>query len=115
LYLDEDAMRKSPVFALRARNVDIETASEAGMINRADEDHLAYPSSASRVLYSFNVADYCSIHQAWIAAKRPHSGIIVASQQRYPIAEELRRLTRLIGNVSAEGMENRIEFLSAWS
>ena len=34
LYLDEDSMRRSLVFALRARNVDVLTATEANMINR---------------------------------------------------------------------------------
>jgi hypothetical protein len=29
LYLDEDSMRRSLVFALRSRNIDILTASEA--------------------------------------------------------------------------------------
>jgi hypothetical protein len=33
-------MRRSLVFGLRARNVDVLTALEAEMINRADEDHL---------------------------------------------------------------------------
>ena len=58
LYLDEDAMRRSIVFGLRARNVDILTALEAAMLNRDDEDHLAAASAAGRVLYTFNVADY---------------------------------------------------------
>ena len=40
LYLDEDAMRRSLVFGLRARNVDLLTAAEADMINRQDEAHL---------------------------------------------------------------------------
>jgi uncharacterized protein (DUF433 family) len=36
LYLDEDAMRRSLVFGLRARGVDVLTAAEASMVNRAD-------------------------------------------------------------------------------
>jgi len=36
-------MRRALVFSLRARNVDVLTALEAGMINRSDEDHLALP------------------------------------------------------------------------
>jgi hypothetical protein len=50
LYLDEDSMRRSLVFGLRARNVDVLTALEAKMINRADEDHLATASASERVL-----------------------------------------------------------------
>jgi hypothetical protein len=41
-YLDEDAMRGSLLRTLRARRVDVESALEAGMIRRADEEHLAY-------------------------------------------------------------------------
>ncbi|MGA3239298.1 MAG: DUF5615 family PIN-like protein [Bryobacteraceae bacterium] len=114
LYLDEDSMRRSLVFGLRARNVDVLTALEAEMINRSDEDHLAAAAASGRVLYTFNVADYCVLHQAWMSQPRSHAGIVVAPQQRYSTGEELRRLMRLIGSVTAEEMRNRIEFLSAW-
>lgn len=114
LYLDEDTMRTSLVFALRARNVNVLTASEAGMINREDHDHLSVAANAGRALYTFDVADYCVLHRLWISQGREHSGIIVAPQQRYGTGEELRRLMRLIGSVSAVDMRNRIEFLSAW-
>jgi hypothetical protein len=115
LYLDEDAMRKALVFGLRARNVDVLTAAEAEMINRDDQDHLAVAATSGRVLYSFNMADYCILHGAWMSEKRFHAGIVVAQQQRYPVGEELRRLMRLISTVPPEEMRNRIEFLSAWS
>jgi len=114
LYLDEDAMRKALVFGLRARNVDVLTAAEAQMINRDDQDHLAVAATSGRVLYSFNIADYCIFHQSWMSEKRFHAGIVLAPQQRYSAGEELRRLMRLISTVSAEEMRNRIEFLSAW-
>jgi len=38
LYLDEDSMRRSLVFGLRTRVVDVLTGAEAAMINRQDED-----------------------------------------------------------------------------
>ena len=103
LYLDEDSMRRSLVFGLRARGVDVLTALEAGMINRDDEEHLAAATAAGRALYTFNVADYCVLRQSWISRKRAHAGIIVAPQQRYSTGEETRRLMRLIGTVTAEG------------
>ncbi len=114
LYLDEDTMRISLVFALRARNVDVQTATEAGMINREDHDHLTVASDAGRALYTFNVADYCVLHRFWTSQGREHAGIIVAPQQRYGTGEELRRLMRLIGSLSGADMRNHIEFLSAW-
>jgi len=107
-------MRRSLVFGLRARNVDVLTASEAGMINHGDPDQLAAASADRRVLFTFNVADYCVLHQSWMAQQRSHAGIVVARQQRYPVGEQLRRLMRLIGSITAEEMRNRIEFLSAW-
>jgi hypothetical protein len=48
LYLDEDSMRRSLVFALRARNMDVLTAAEANMINREDDDHVATASALGR-------------------------------------------------------------------
>jgi len=115
LYLDEDSMRRSFVFALRARNVDVLTASEARMINRADADPLSLATSEGRILYSFNVGDYCALHQAGLSTGQPYAGIIVAQQQRYSFGEELRFLMRLVSTVSAEEMRNRIEFLSSWA
>jgi len=108
-------MRRSLVFGLRARNVDVWTALEAEMIKRTDAERLAAATAAGRALYTFNVADYCILHQTWLSEGRHHGGIVVAAQQRYFVAEQLRRLMRLIGTVTAEEMQNRIEFLSAWS
>lgn len=83
-------MRRELVTALRARRVDVTTASEAGMIRRSDEDHLLWATNQERALYSFNIRYYRSLHQQWPAGGEMHSGIILAAQQRYPIGEELR-------------------------
>lgn len=52
LYLDEDAMRRSLVFGLRSRGVDVLTAAEAETINRRDEDQLEFAARSARVLYT---------------------------------------------------------------
>jgi hypothetical protein len=90
--------------------VDVLTAQAAGMIERPDEEHLNFAATQGRVLYSFNVGDFCRLH----AAGRSHAGVVVAQQQRYSIGEQLRRLLRLIANTPAEQMRNRLEFLSGW-
>jgi hypothetical protein len=115
LYLDEDAMRRSLVFGLRARNIDVATALDAEMINRSDEDQLLKAASSGRALYTYNAADYCLLHQKWATEGRAHAGIIISAQQRYVATEELRRLMRLVSGISAEHMRNRLEFLSSWS
>lgn len=110
LYLDEDTMDKALVSALRARGVDVLTAHEADMIERQDADHLTYATGRGRVLYSFNVADYCRLQ----AKGQAHAGLILAQQQRYSVGEQMRRLLRLVGAKSTEDMVNRVEFLSRW-
>ena len=92
-------MRRSLVFGLRARGVDVLTAAEAGTINRPDEDQLEFAASKARALYTYNVADYCLLHQNWMAEGRFHAGIVVCPQQRYVVGEEPRRLARLISEL----------------
>ena len=93
LYLDEDAMRRTLVFGLRARSVDIVTATDAQMVNRDDGDQLLVAAS---------------LHRQWMAEARSHAGIIVAQQQRYPVGEEIKRIIRLLGLITAEPMGNCI-------
>ena len=42
LYLDEDAQRTTLIRALRARQVDVLTASEAGTIGMVDADAIVW-------------------------------------------------------------------------
>lgn len=114
LYLDEDAMDHDLVRALLARGVDVTTALEAGMIEREDSEHLDYATAHGRVLYSFNVGDLSRLHRAYLAGGKSHTGMLLARQQRYSVAEQMRRLLKLTAGMSAEEMKNRVEFLSAW-
>ena len=99
--------------ALRARGVDVRTAHEDGMVGRADSDQLRWATSQRRVLYSCNVGDFFHLHTALLTQGEAHAGLILVSQQRYSMGDQIRRVLRLIAAVSAEDMENRVEFLSA--
>ena len=114
LYLDEDSMSQALVSALRARGVDVSTALEADLIARSDQDHLEFATSQSRALFTFNVSDYCSLHTQFLAESKSHAGIVLARQQVFSVGEQMRRLLRLIANVTAEDMRNRVEFLGTW-
>ncbi len=114
LYFDEDAMQHAVVVALRARRIDVLTASDCGMIGRSDEQDLHYATTNERALYSFNIRDYSLLHDQWVASGQEHSGIILAFQQRYSVGEQLRRLLHLLNRKSAEEMLSRLEYLSAW-
>ncbi len=68
LYIDEDAMDDDLVQALRLRGVDVETALEAGLVGRPDEEQLAHAAEAGRVLYTFNVGDFMNLHGEYISS-----------------------------------------------
>jgi len=76
LYVDEDAMDKALVQALRARGIDVITALDGNMIERQDEDHLAYATAQGRVLSSFNIGDFSRLHTAFLGQGKSHAGII---------------------------------------
>ncbi|MFH1026097.1 MAG: DUF5615 family PIN-like protein [Nitrospirota bacterium] len=114
LYIDEDAMDKDLVQALRARGIDVMTAFEANMIERLDEEHLEHATKEGRVLYSFNVGDFYRLHIACLAQGKSHTGIILAHQRDYSMGRQMRRLLKLIVATSADDMKNQVEFLGAW-
>lgn len=114
LYLDEDCQDRGLVRALRARTVDVIIALDVGMIHRNDEDHLEYSTDKNRVLYSFNIGDFCRIHSDWLTKGKSHTGMVLAPQQRYSVGEQMRRLLKLIASKSAEDMKDKVEFLSNW-
>ncbi len=113
LYLDEDTMDGNLLTALRCRNVDVLSTGEAQMLSRSDEEQLQWALKHQRVIYSFNVRDFYSIHTNWVEKRQNHSGIILGVQN-YSIGEQMRRIIRIITTKSAEEMKNQVEFLSAW-
>ncbi len=114
LYFDEDIMDNDLVDALRARGIDVKIVSEAGMAGREDHEQLTYATEDRRVIYSANIGHFCELHTEVLAAARSHAGIVLCQQQRYTIGEQMHRLLRLIAAVTAEEMQNRLEFLGNW-
>ena len=114
LYIDEDAMDDDLVQALRLRGVDVQTALEAGLIGRPDDEQLAHAGAEGRVLYTFNVGDFMNLHSEYVTAGRAHAGIIFGDQQRFSVGEQMRRLLRIAAIRSVEQMQDGYEFLSSW-
>ena len=54
------------------------TASDAGLIEKSDDQHLAYAAARGCVLYTFNVSDFYRLHTEWINARRENAGMILA-------------------------------------
>lgn len=111
LYIDEDAMAHALVQGLRARGVDVTTVIDEGMNERDDNAQLERAAQQRRVIYTFNVGDFCKLHRDYLAAGKSHAGIIVVYRQRYSVGEQIRRLIELIGTKSTEEMRDRLSFL----
>jgi hypothetical protein len=115
LYLDEDSMDRGPIDGLRAGGVDVVTAGEAGRLGAADEEHLAFAASQSRVLCTANVADFAPLHARWLRAGRRHPGIVIILRHRMPVGTQIRALLGLAQALSPEDMEGRVEYLRNWA
>lgn len=107
--MDDDLVQ-----ALRLRGVDVQTALDAGLVGRPDEEHLAHAAAEGRVLYTFNVGDFMHLHGEYMAAGSSHAGIVFGDQQRFSVGEQMRRLLRIAALRPAEEMRSVYEFLSAW-
>jgi hypothetical protein len=111
LYIDEDAMSRSLLRGLRSRGIEVATVLDEGMVGESDRDQLEYAWQTKRVLYTFNVADFCRLHKEYLTEGKPHAGIIVVYRQRYSVGEQLRLLLRLADLNSANDMINNLLFL----
>lgn len=115
VYFDEDAQRDSLVASLRVRGVDLLTSGEAGMNGSSDPEQLEFATKQGRIFFSYNVGDFSALHIEYLQNEKAHAGIVLANQRQFGVGEQARRLLRLAGTLTAEEMQNRLEFLSAWS
>lgn len=111
-YIDEDAMRSSFVNALRSSGLDIVTVAEVDRLGYSDAEQLAWATEQGRVLYSFNVKDFSSLHNQLLAQGNSHAGIVVVPRQRYSIGEQLRGILNLANCLSAKEMIDQLIYLS---
>lgn len=114
LYMDEDTMHSPVITGLRARGIDVASVTEEENEGLEDIDQLEYATAHNRVLCTGNSGDFLRLHTEYLRQGKTHAGIIIITQQRYGIGEQIRRLLRLIAAKSAEDMQNNIEFLSGW-
>lgn len=112
LYLDEDSQRTDLIQALRARQIDVQTVSEAHLLGKPDKDQLSYATEQGRVVFTFNRGDFFHLHTNWLKSGQHHYGIIVSNQVSTSMV--IRPLLRLIGAKSSNDMVNWLEFLSNW-
>lgn len=103
-YLDEH-VHPAVAAGLRRRGVDVLTTQEAEMRSATDVEHLALAARSGRVLFTQD-DDFLRLH----AGGEAHAGIVYVRQQT-PIGQIVRGLLLIYQLVSAEEMQNRLEFL----
>jgi hypothetical protein len=97
---------------LRTKGLDAVSTPESSRLRFPDESRLEWSTSQGRVLFSFNVRDFARIHHEVLARGESHSGIVVS--KRFPVGIVVLRLLHLAETLDAEGMIDRLEFLSDW-
>jgi Tfp pilus assembly protein PilZ len=62
----------------------------------SDAEQLAWATTQGRVLYSFNVKDFCRLHAQILAEdNNHHTGIVVVPRQSYSIGDQVRGLLNI--------------------
>jgi Domain of unknown function (DUF5615) len=112
--MDEDAMDWQLVQALRARDVDVITVGEVETTGIRDEEQLILANEQGRVLYTFNVGDFCRLHSIYMVEENSHAGIVIGTQQQYSVGQQLRAILKLIATKSAEEMIDQLVYLSSY-
>jgi hypothetical protein len=90
------------------------TVLDTGLIEKPDQEQLAFATECGCVLYTFNVSDFYRLHTEWVGAGRERAGMILAPQQRFSVGEQLRRILHLRATTTAAAMRNQVDFLSNW-
>ena len=98
--------------ALRKAGCDAVSTPETSRLGETDESQLQWATDQQRILVTFNVAHFASLHTQWIKQDRHHAGIVVSAHRS--IGDVLRRLLHLAGTLDADAMRDRLEFLGDW-
>jgi hypothetical protein len=111
VFADED-MQRAVAVQLRAAGFDAIATLEANRLGESDPSQLLWAAREGRMLVTYNVADFARIHYEWMKQGLHHAGIVVSRQR--PIGDALQRLLHLALTLSAEDMQDRLEYLSNW-
>ncbi|ADZ31542.1 DUF5615 family PIN-like protein [Planktothrix phage PaV-LD] len=112
LYLDEDTIKAALIQALRSADLDVVTVADVNRLGYSDEDQLFWAIEQGRIIYSFNIGDFCHLHRDFMVQEISHAGIILVPQQKYSIGQQVQGLLKLVSQYSAEDMINQLLFLS---
>lgn len=108
LYLDENV----PVVLgrmLAEEGMDCVSARDSGNLSLTDEDHLAFATTAQRILVTFDCKDFQALAACWAQAGRSHAGIMLSKP--HPLQELHRRFRHLFLTSRDQDFANRLLWL----
>jgi len=108
LYLDE-YVRVLLAEVLRSRGYDVVHVLELGMEGKSDLEQLDFAASQGRAILTHNIKDYIKLAKSHEIQSKNHYGIIVSNH--LPLAELLRRTSRLLSSCLKEELINRFIWL----
>jgi hypothetical protein len=111
LYVDEDVYG-AVAPQLRQYGFDAVSVSESGRLGLPDPDQLQWAIGQNRAIFTFNVGDFAQLHYQRLSQGGHHAGIVVSAQ--VPIGTVIRRLLQLMRSLTAEQMQDCLEYLSNW-
>jgi hypothetical protein len=111
LHLDADASHKDLHSTLMSKGHDVTRTPAPGLaLDASDEFRLIWASAHDRVLFTFNIGDFLQL-----ARRIPeHRGILLASQQSYPLKELIALLDHALTETDAEDWVGQVRWLSDW-
>jgi hypothetical protein len=103
-HLDENV---DPAIAegLKRRGIDVSTPHRAGLLGANDADHLKFAQRESRVIITHD-PDFLRLHAQGFL----HNGIVYSSKGSRGVGELLHFLVILAECMTAEEMQNHVEF-----
>ncbi|MCL6643270.1 MAG: DUF5615 family PIN-like protein [Candidatus Bipolaricaulota bacterium] len=115
LYLDE-MVPTDLARVLRQYGYDVMTAQEAGMLGKADVEHLEYASAQGRAILTFNIKDFAKLHRSWHKEGKHHAGIIVSPElEMRRFGELLRLCLKLLDQAIPEDIADRLCYLQEFA
>ena len=109
--LDEDVSRWALLHALRSRGLDVTSIVELNNESLDDDEVLELAVRNGRVIVTFNVGDFCRLHQEYLSAGREHAGIIVVPRQQEPVGALLKKLVTVLLSMPPGQWTNHLAFV----
>jgi hypothetical protein len=108
LYLDED-VDVMLADLLRSRGFAAFSTRDAGILGASDLEQLQYAAAHGKTMFTHNRVHFEKLVESGAFSGQHHAGIIIAD--RHPPYELLRRLLRILNQVTADEIQNQIRYI----